>query len=397
MKPLRISCAIIVLSIVPICTDLHADQPDIPLPAAVVKILRSNPDVAVFAIDPTNAPKTKPNESDEQYLKDWNAFNETQRKTSKQIADPLKEKLINILLDPKNYISGDAPFDGEPTLGIDIKGEGDSATFICDPHTIATFHNGHRSKSLLSFTYALEFWFDEFNNEPRTGKIWSIGTDGKMRASHVELAPEPDEKTTVDYGMVENLHDLLSKWFGRKYITQPTGTIRLLFDLHIGDEKLNFLHLEDDGAYFSSDTEPVETRNILARYVILPIKPSLDAILNAKTVGEVLNAVTGGKIKDVWMVFASPIVKANIMGFTSIGQEVSIKVAYPSETNLTVLKVDFLVPPGKEPPDHRRVVEIRMELNSRTWNEGQPTEVVPKDANIWNDDYNKVFQHLKLK
>ena len=153
----HIASAIIVLCLLGCCTNLSAQ--DYLVSARMVTLFAPNPDIWVFHIDETKYPGYRAAESREQYQKRVDAFIETQRKSSKQLTGAQKQELVNFLLNNRSgslyCIAGDTP-----SLGMDIKVNGDSATLLFGQALIYTFHKGKEIDGSLS--KGLQQWLVDF-------------------------------------------------------------------------------------------------------------------------------------------------------------------------------------------------------------------------------------------
>lgn len=165
----------------------------------------------------------------------------------------------------------------------------------------------------------------------------------------------------------EDLQKVLQAYLGSEATGHPTGVIPLLFELNIGETKLRFLQLKDDGVFLASDNIP-----FAPSYIVLPIAPKLDSILEAKNLQELLNTLVGRKLKNAWEVFGNQLVKESVGGNKDIATEVDVNIAYPSPTYLTILKLNCIVWPGTEPPEQRRLVVQSFELNAVNWLQPRP-------------------------
>jgi len=155
---MRIFISVIVAAL--LAADAFADNAF--FSARIVTLFAPNPDIRIFHIDGTKYPAHMAKESDKQYQKRVDAFIETQCHSSKQLSDSQKQQLMKVLLNNMSgtcyCIAGDSP-----TLGMNIKANGDSATLLFGRDLVYSFHKGKEIDDLQSRD--LREWINEYKKE----------------------------------------------------------------------------------------------------------------------------------------------------------------------------------------------------------------------------------------
>jgi len=166
-----------------------------------------------------------------------------------------------------------------------------------------------------------------------------------------------------------SVREVLDKYFAQHNGVQNIGALPILFPLHVGSDKLRFLQVEENGIFLTTDNIPLATR-----YSVLPISPSIDKILVAKTFGEIVREVAGKDIKNSYMIFGNQLVKAALDNQKLNNETVTLHVcvAYPLGGHLGMLKLKFRVLPEQKSAEERKIDTVDLETNFIDWYDPVP-------------------------